>query len=72
MSSGGKEEAMTTIPDDPLPLANEKAAQDAADVGVAAPVKLDIEHAVVVDDPRNWSRTRKVCRGCIPGPRRYP
>lgn len=24
-------------------------------------VKLDIEHAVVQDDPRKWSKHRKVC-----------
>ena len=23
--------------------------------------KLDIEHAIVQDDPRDWSRHRKVC-----------
>jgi hypothetical protein len=23
--------------------------------------KLDIEHAIVQDDPRDWSRRRKVC-----------
>lgn len=66
MSSPGNEEAMTTIPDD---LANEKASHGTADVGAAAPVKVDIEHAVVADDPRKWSRTRKVCLGCILGPR---
>ena len=52
---------MTLKPDDPQPPANEKSAQEAADVEAATPVKLDIEHAVVADDPRKWSRTRKVC-----------
>ena len=24
------------------------------------PIKLDIEHTIVVDDPRKWSKSRKV------------
>lgn len=24
------------------------------------PLEVDIEHAIVQDDPRNWSKTRKV------------
>ncbi|KAF7799395.1 hypothetical protein EIP86_010627 [Pleurotus ostreatoroseus] len=59
MSPAGNEEPMTLKPDDPQPPANEKSAQEAADVEAATPVKLDIEHAVVADDPRKWSRTRK-------------
>lgn len=43
-----------------------------APVNVSA-VLLDIEHAVVEDDPRTWSSTRKVCEsfyinGCACSP----
>lgn len=63
MATAGKQEAMTPVAEDPVP-SSEPAANKIVEKGdidqTSAPANLDIEHAVVADDPRKWSRTRKV------------
>ena len=70
MSCQAPQDAMTHAPAQQKQTSELVANEEPEEMLAGAAATLDIEHAVVVDDPRQWTRKRKVrLRASIP---RYP